>query len=239
MASNLNWQAGQAPTPNAVTASLSADGALAFYNLAGTVDVLVDIVGYYEPAAAGGAGPAGPRGATGPAGPAGATGATGPAGPQDDPGPRPANVVWVADSGGDFTSLQAALASITDNSVTNRYRIRIAPGVHTETSPTLLKNYVDVEGSGEHATVVTCECGGAQPTEAATLIALETVVALHTTVRRLKVEHRGASPARQSSPAGSATTCGSSTWQQWRRARRKPTSRCTQSGRTARPRSRM
>jgi len=48
LTSNLNWVAGQAPTPNGVTAALSTDGRLALYNLAGTVDLLVDIVGYYE-----------------------------------------------------------------------------------------------------------------------------------------------------------------------------------------------
>jgi hypothetical protein len=47
LASNLNWVAGQAPTPNAVLADLSADGRLAFYNLAGTVDIAVDINGYF------------------------------------------------------------------------------------------------------------------------------------------------------------------------------------------------
>jgi hypothetical protein len=81
LASNLNWVAGQAPTPNAVTAALSADGRLGLYNLAGTVDVLVDIVGYYVPSSSGPAGPTGATGATGPAGPTGATGATGATGP--------------------------------------------------------------------------------------------------------------------------------------------------------------
>jgi hypothetical protein len=47
-ASSANWVAGQPPTPNAVTASLSADGMLSFYNLAGTVDVIVDVAGYYQ-----------------------------------------------------------------------------------------------------------------------------------------------------------------------------------------------
>jgi hypothetical protein len=78
LASNLNWVAGQAPTPNAVTAALSADGRLGLYNLAGTVDVLVDVVGYYVPSSSGPAGPAGP---TGPTGATGATGPVGPAGP--------------------------------------------------------------------------------------------------------------------------------------------------------------
>jgi hypothetical protein len=46
-AANLNWVARQAPTPNAVTAKLSADGRLGFYNLAGSVDLTVDVVGFY------------------------------------------------------------------------------------------------------------------------------------------------------------------------------------------------
>ncbi|MEP7047465.1 MAG: hypothetical protein ABI949_12330 [Ilumatobacteraceae bacterium] len=46
--SNLNWVAGQAPVPNAVTTKLSADGKVAIYNLSGNVDVIADINGYYE-----------------------------------------------------------------------------------------------------------------------------------------------------------------------------------------------
>jgi hypothetical protein len=83
---SLNWVANQAPTPNAVTAALSADGKVSFYNLSGTVNVTVDIVGYYQPSAGSGIGPTGPPG---PPGPAGVT-------PQD--------VIWVAKSGGQFTS---------------------------------------------------------------------------------------------------------------------------------------
>ena len=45
-ASNLNWVARQAPTPNQVTVDLSANGQLAIYNYAGAVDVIVDITGY-------------------------------------------------------------------------------------------------------------------------------------------------------------------------------------------------
>jgi YVTN family beta-propeller protein len=47
LASNLNWVARQAPTPNAVTADLSADGRISFYNLTGQVDIAADVVGYY------------------------------------------------------------------------------------------------------------------------------------------------------------------------------------------------
>lgn len=48
--SSLNWVAGQAPTPNKVDVALSSKGKVKFYNLAGSVDVVVDVVGYYTPA---------------------------------------------------------------------------------------------------------------------------------------------------------------------------------------------
>ena len=47
LASNLNWTALQAPVANAVTTNISADGKVSFFNNAGTVDVIADIVGYY------------------------------------------------------------------------------------------------------------------------------------------------------------------------------------------------
>jgi hypothetical protein len=51
-ASNLNYLPTSPPTPNQVTVGLSADGALNIYNLAGSIDVIVDIVGYTVAAAA-------------------------------------------------------------------------------------------------------------------------------------------------------------------------------------------
>jgi hypothetical protein len=47
LAANLNWTAGQAPLSNAVTADISADGRVSFFNFAGTVHVAADIVGYF------------------------------------------------------------------------------------------------------------------------------------------------------------------------------------------------
>ena len=47
LASSVNWVAGQGPTPNAVTSDVSADGKVSFFNNAGTVDVVADIVGYF------------------------------------------------------------------------------------------------------------------------------------------------------------------------------------------------
>lgn len=47
LASNLNWKAGAAPSPNKVDVRISAAGAIAFYNRFGHVDVFADVVGYY------------------------------------------------------------------------------------------------------------------------------------------------------------------------------------------------
>jgi hypothetical protein len=55
-ASNLNTTPGQSPTPNLVTVTLSATGAIKMFNAFGTVDLIGDIAGYYEPTAGGPAG---------------------------------------------------------------------------------------------------------------------------------------------------------------------------------------
>lgn len=47
LASHLNWVGGQPATPNKVDVKLSADGVVALYNNAGSVDVLADVAGYY------------------------------------------------------------------------------------------------------------------------------------------------------------------------------------------------
>ncbi len=63
------------------------------------------------------------------------------------------NVIIVAQSGGDYTSIQAALDSIIDASASNRYLIYVAPGVYTE--QVTMKQYVDIEGAGELTTKIT------------------------------------------------------------------------------------
>ena len=78
--SNLNWTPSSPPTPNQVTVGLSTTGAITVFNNAGTIDVIIDIVGYYVPATGPGNGSAGPTGPVGPVGPAGPAGPTGPAG---------------------------------------------------------------------------------------------------------------------------------------------------------------
>ncbi|CAG0937019.1 hypothetical protein TFLX_05922 [Thermoflexales bacterium] len=63
------------------------------------------------------------------------------------------NVVMVAKSGGDYTTISAALTSITNASATNHYLVKVMPGVYTET--VTMKQYVDIEGAGELATTIT------------------------------------------------------------------------------------
>lgn len=54
------------------------------------------------------------------------------------------NTRVVAKSGGDYTSIQAAIDSITDATDTNRYTVVVNPGVYTEN--VTLKNYVNLIG---------------------------------------------------------------------------------------------
>jgi len=63
------------------------------------------------------------------------------------------NVKSVAKSGGDFTTITAALNSITDASTSNRYLVRVAPGVYNER--VTMKPFVDIEGAGELTTTIT------------------------------------------------------------------------------------
>src|SRR3954471_1097097 len=86
LASNLNWVGGQAATPNQVTTGLDASGRLSLFNNSGTVDVIVDIVGLYEPASAGGA--PGAKGDKGDTGAPGAPGAKGDPGTPGAPGAK-------------------------------------------------------------------------------------------------------------------------------------------------------
>jgi hypothetical protein len=46
--SSLNPDAGEPPTPNAVTVDLSGSGSFEVYNFAGDVDLIIDVVGIYQ-----------------------------------------------------------------------------------------------------------------------------------------------------------------------------------------------
>lgn len=66
---------------------------------------------------------------------------------------KPANLVIVAPTGGDFANPLDALASITDASAEKPYLVKIMPGTYELGIATLvMKEYVDVEGAGELTT---------------------------------------------------------------------------------------
>jgi len=107
---------------------------------------------------------------------------------------RPAYVITVAKSGGDFTDPVTALASISDAGINNRYLVRIMPGVYDIGAVSLqMKPYVDVEGSGQGVTVV----AGTVPDDAATSLPSVGVVNVeqNSELRNLTVEHRGVGTA--------------------------------------------
>lgn len=66
--------------------------------------------------------------------------------------------VVVAKSGGNYTTIKAALAAITPTA-TNPYVIEVWPGVYTETSAVVLKSYVHLKGSGRDVTTVKTSLG--------------------------------------------------------------------------------
>jgi len=69
--------------------------------------------------------------------------------------------------GGNFTSPVAALASITTASASDPYLVRILPGVYdVGATPVQMKEFVDIEGSGELVTIITGAVDGAGNTAA-------------------------------------------------------------------------
>src|SRR5690606_11663606 len=67
---------------------------------------------------------------------------------------RPEFVRVVAKSGGDFTTITAALASITDATAERPYRVDVAPGVYEENAPVTVPDSVRLSGAGMGITVV-------------------------------------------------------------------------------------
>lgn len=63
------------------------------------------------------------------------------------------NVIVVSSDGGDFTSVQAALNSISGNSAGNKFLILVKPGTYG--GQVTMKPFVDIEGAGEKITKLT------------------------------------------------------------------------------------
>jgi len=66
--------------------------------------------------------------------------------------PAPAQVLWVSPSGGQFTSIQAALDEIKDASINKPYLVHVGPGRYFE--QVTMKPWVDIEGSGSGVTSI-------------------------------------------------------------------------------------
>ena len=98
-------------------------------------------------------------------------------------------MIWVADDNtGDYALLSTALAAITDATSSNPYVIKIAPGIYTETAPVVLKDYVDVEGSGQDITTINCACGNASNTALSATVSAGNIVA---EIRHLTINNTG------------------------------------------------
>ena len=145
----LNFVAGQAPTPNAAIIPLAADGSFNVFNKFGSVNLVIDVNGFYQPSSNVGA--TGPQGPAGPAGSDGATGAQGPAGPvnrisdeqiavlawYEDPGAAATIAVGTSPSGvaydgtniyvTNFNSASVSVINPTTNTVTTTIAVGTRP----------------------------------------------------------------------------------------------------------------
>ena len=110
------------------------------------------------------------------------------------------NVVVVAKSGGDYTSVQDAIDSIADAAADNAYLVWVAPGVYSET--VTMKPYVHLQGAGQDATVITSTAStGVWPPAQATLI-----LASDASLRDLTVGNSGAGEANPALVAATGMT---------------------------------
>ncbi|UCG22683.1 MAG: hypothetical protein JSW55_10905 [Chloroflexota bacterium] len=120
----------------------------------------------------------------------------------DNDGVEYEHVIAVAKSGGDFTSIQAAIDSIADASVTNRYLVWVGPGRYDE--QVTLKPYVYLQGAERWGAIVENTGGDASfPPGTATL-----TLSRNTHVRRLTVLATGTSAYNAAilAPDGTAQT---------------------------------
>ena len=97
-----------------------------------------------------------------------------------------ANVVIVAQAGGDYTSVQAAIDSITDSSAENTYLVWIAPGVYSET--VIMKPYVHLQGAGQDVTVISSTIGS----DSVSALQGTLVLTSNASLRDLTLENGGA-----------------------------------------------
>jgi hypothetical protein len=101
----------------------------------------------------------GPRGVPGPEGIPGVEGRQGPTGAQGQKGITYVSTVLVSPVGTaqeNGNALLTVLAGITDADSTKPYMLKIEPGIYdVQTTPIQMKQFVDIEGSGENVTILT------------------------------------------------------------------------------------
>ena len=96
-----------------------------------------------------------------------------------------ANALVVAKSGGDYSSVQAAVDSVDEASSSNPYLIWVAPGVYNES--VTMKPHVHVQGAGQDATVISSTAtSGDWPPTTGTLVLTD-----HVSLRDLSVSNLG------------------------------------------------
>lgn len=94
------------------------------------------------------------------------------------------NLIVVATGGGDFTSIQAAIDSVTDAASDNPYLVWVAPGEYTEA--VTLKPHVHLQGAGRGVTVITSTVSAGAGPSAGTV-----VLSADTSLRDLTAENTG------------------------------------------------
>ena len=80
------------------------------------------------------------------------------------------NVIVVAEAGGNFTSVAAAVNGISDASESNPYLVWVAPGRYVETETTQIPAYVHLKGAGSNVTTVTSSITAATHFDATTVV---------------------------------------------------------------------
>ena len=78
-----------------------------------------------------------------------------------EPVAGPSNIVTVAKSGGDFSDLNSALASVNNASISNPVKVVVAPGEYIVSSQLVMKEHVHIMGSGMGVTKLQFRISGA------------------------------------------------------------------------------
>lgn len=100
-----------------------------------------------------------------------------------------AKTVSVAKAGGEFTSIQSAIDSITDESSSNPYVVQVGPGVFEER--VTVPQHVELRGSGPDSTII--RAGGAASEAGAAVVTAAASGGIMTTISNLWIDNTGGS----------------------------------------------